>query len=89
MPPGIDVMIRIFCNFWQKKWRFLKKQCHDQTSAKTSGSLSKKPIFGQRLLSNLSLKSNPVHATRFLKIFFNLNFLKAKFKKLGWARLGN
>jgi hypothetical protein len=45
MIPGVDVMITIFsdfCQFSVKNGAFLKKQCYDQTFAKTSISLSKK-----------------------------------------------
>jgi hypothetical protein len=42
--PGVDVMITIFCNFWQfsaKIGFFLKNLCYDQIFSVTSSSLSK------------------------------------------------
>jgi hypothetical protein len=30
-PPGVDVMISIFCDFLRKNWRFSQNQCYDQT----------------------------------------------------------
>jgi hypothetical protein len=47
--PGVDVLIRIFCNFSQfsaeKNGVFLKNQCYDKLFVNTSNSFSKKAIF--------------------------------------------
>jgi hypothetical protein len=60
--PGVDVMITIFCDFWQfsakKIGVFLKNQCYDQIFAKTSCSLSKKtPIFSLNVSAKIFKKS--------------------------------
>jgi hypothetical protein len=46
---GVNVMIKIFCDFRQfsakKLVFFTKNQCHDPNFSKTSSNLNKKPPF--------------------------------------------
>jgi hypothetical protein len=66
LTPGVDIMITIFCGFWQLSAKeiglFLKNQCYDK---KCSFVLSRKtPFLGENILKNYNI--GPRSVTRLL-----------------------
>jgi hypothetical protein len=74
--PGVDVMVAIFCDFWQfsakKIGVFLKNQCYDQLFSKFSFVLSQKHQFFRRIFRQKYFKNHNIGPGFFEKMAQNV-----------------